>query len=171
MSNYISPGKRIFEAVFNELVYYVERECATKELTFGKTRYSWWEKLIYKKFPKKFSKELGIKFGLNYINNILTLSGEEYFFIKETYTRVKELYLWYTLEYPFITPPTVGEGPSIAYVTDDGTVTDELFTDGVLNRIHPSYLDHLNEFSVVEKSYHESLDRKLEELLKIRYVL
>jgi hypothetical protein len=171
MSNNLLPSKRIFNAVFDELVYYVENDCAEKELVYGTGNYSWWEKFIFNYFPRKYSIDLRRRLGLGYINNILNLELEEYMYIKETYKRVKELYHWYIGEYPFIKNPWLEPAPNIRFVDEFGKEVPSLFGDGKLNKLHPDYINYLSKCGDIEREQKNLLENKLQELLKIRFVL
>ena len=165
------PSKRIFNAVFDELVYYVENDCAEKELMYGISTYSWWERFIFNYFPKRFSKDIRKKLGLSYINNILNLEMEEYMYIREAYKRVRELYLWYIRDYPFIKSPWVEPLPDVKYVDENGEISDSLFSDGKLNKLHPDYIAYLTKYTEIERSQDKILEDNLQELLKIRFIL
>jgi hypothetical protein len=171
MSSYILPSKRIFESVFNELVFYIENDCAEKELIFGNSKYSWWERFVYDHLPNRFSTEFRKRLGMSYINNVMGLESDEYVYIRETYRRVRELYLWYVREYPFITSPWKDEPPPFRYVDSDGNDTNELFTEGRMNKIHSDYIEFLNNTAAAEENQKNLLENKLQELLKLRYVL
>jgi hypothetical protein len=171
MNNNLLPSKRIFNAVFDELVYYVENDCAEKELIYGNGFYSWWERFILNYFPAKFSRDIRSRLGLSYIDNILNLGLEEYMYIRETYKRVKELYLWYLIEYPFIKSPYTEPIPVFKFIDEEGNETNSMFTDGELNKLHPEYIDYLSRCSDFERDQKNMLENKLQELLKIRHVL
>jgi hypothetical protein len=171
MSNNLLPSKRIFNAIFNELVYYVENDCAEKELTFGSGHYSWWDRCMYNLLPTKFSGDLRRKLGLNYIDSVLDLSGEEYIYIRETYKRTKELYFWYLREYPFIKSPLVESPPVFKFLDQSGNETESLFSAGKLNKMHPDYIDYLSKSIDMDREQQNMLEDKLQELLKIRHIL
>jgi hypothetical protein len=171
MNNNLLPSKRIFNAVFDELVYYVENDCAEKELIYGNGFYSWWERFILNYFPAKFSRDIRSRLGLSYIDNILNLGLEEYMYIRETYKRVKELYLWYLIEYPFIKNPFDEPIPSLKFIDDAGVETNLMFSEGKINKLHPEYIDYLSKCTDMERTQKNMLEDKLQELLKIRHVL
>jgi hypothetical protein len=171
MNNNLLPSKRIFNAVFDELVYYIENDCAEKELIYGGDVYSWWERFMINHLPTKFSGNLRSRLGLNYINNILNLELEEYMYIKETYKRVKELYHWYIGEYPFIKSPWLEPTPNIRFIDEHGEEVPSLFSDGKMNKLHPDYINYLSKCGDIEREQKNMLEDKLQELLKIRYVL
>jgi hypothetical protein len=171
MNNNLLPSKRIFNAVFDELVYYIENDCAEKELIYGGDVYSWWERFMVKHLPAKFSGDLRSRLGLNYIDNILNLEMEEYMYIRETYKRAKELYLWYLREYPFIKNPYTEPVPVLKFIDEEGNEVNSMFTDGKLNKLHPEYIDYLSRCGDMERDQKNMLEDKLQELLKIRHVL
>jgi hypothetical protein len=171
MNNNLLPSKRIFNAVFDELVYYIENDCAEKELIYGSGLYSWWERFMINHLPTKFSGGLRSRLGLNYIDNILNLEMEEYMYIRETYKRAKELYLWYLREYPFIKNPYTEPIPVLKFIDEEGNEVNSMFTDGKLNKLHPEYIDYLSRCGDIERDQKNMLEDKLQELLKIRYVL
>jgi hypothetical protein len=171
MNNNLLPSRRIFNAVFDQLVYYVENDCAEKELKFGGDNYSWWDRATFEYLPVRFSGDLRRKLGLSYIDNILSLEFEEYMYVRETYKRVKELYLWYIREYPFVENTFTDSIPSPKYIDSNGNETNSMFSDGNLNQLHPEYIDYLTKYTDVEQEQKNMIEDKLQELLKIRYIL
>lgn len=167
----MSPGKRIFNACFDQLVNYVENDCANKELVFKPENYSWWEKFTYKYLPKKYSKDIRIVLGVNYINNIIALDTEEYVYLREIYRNVLDLYMWYISEYSYHPEANAMNYSGARYIDNDGNNTDNLFGDGKLNKLHPDYIEYVSMLSMAEEYRAKIIEERLQQLLKIRHVL
>ena len=163
---------KMFEAMFTLLCEYVENECAHMELMDTK-KYSRWTRLRHRWLPRKFRKILSRELGLAHLNWAINEPdcGPEQ---KDSAEMAKDLYMWYTEEYPQMKDPyEMAVDPAFIFIDRKGNPTNEIITEvsadqAYLNNLHPEYTAMLDVVRDIEHTQNNLIDTKLEDLLAIR---
>jgi len=82
----------------------------------------------------------------------------------------KDLYMWYTEEYPLMQDPyEIAKDPEFIFVDVNGNPTNEMVrADGHMNKFHPLYNTMLRTIRDIENTQNNLIDAKLEDILAIR---
>jgi len=159
---------KMFEAMFTLLCEYVENECAHMELMDTK-KYSRWTRLRHRWLPRQFRKTLSRELGLANLDwaiNEPDCQQDQ----RDTAEMTKNLYMWYTEEYPLMQDPyEMATDPEFIFVDVNSNPTNEMITgDGYMNKFHPQYNLMLNTIREIENTQNNLIDAKLEDILAIR---
>lgn len=159
---------KMFEALFTLLCEYVENECAHMELMDTK-KYSRWTRLRHRWLPRKFRKALSRELGLANLDWAINEPDCQQH-QRDTAEMTKDLYVWYTTEYPLMRDPyEMANDPEFIFVDASGNPTNEMVTaGGNMNKFHPQYHAMLNTIHDIENTQNNLIDTKLEDILAIR---
>jgi hypothetical protein len=163
---------KMFEAMFTLLCEYVENECAHMELMDTK-KYSRWTRLRHRWVPRQFRKTLSRQLGLANLDWAINEPDCQQH-QRDAAEMTKDLYMWYTDEYPLMQDPyEMAIDPEFIFVDVDGNPTNEMIkskdADGAyINRFHPEYTAMLDTIRDIENAQNNLIDAKLEDILAIR---
>lgn len=160
---------RMFHALFEVLVTFVEDECASMEMQCQASKYTTVERFAIRWLPRRWRLELSRELGLACLDVLEKSKHED---ISRRGNRIKKLYLWYINEYPHIRNPYELYGdPTTFFVDEQGNHTDKMFTNGRLNIFSDEYRAYLDNIRKADAAHETLLNTKMKELVDLRMQL